>query len=68
MRTSRYVSYLATLHYARADNPNVSICTLRMSSGEIKKRQEIGRGLRLSVNKDGERMDAEVLGTHSVHT
>lgn len=50
------------------DNPNVfQICTLRMSSGEIKKRQEIGRGLRLSVNKDGERMDAEVLGTHGVH-
>ena len=50
------------------DNPNVfQICTLRMSTGEIKKRQEIGRGLRLSVNKDGERMDAEVLGTHAVH-
>lgn len=50
------------------DNPNVfQICTLRMSSGDIKKRQEIGRGLRLSVNKDGERMDAEVLGTHNVH-
>lgn len=50
------------------DNPNVfQICTLRMSSGDIKKRQEIGRGLRLSVNKDGERMDAEVLGSHSVH-
>lgn len=50
------------------DNPNVfQICTLRMSSGEIKKRQEIGRGLRLCVNKDGERMDAEVLGTHNVH-
>lgn len=50
------------------DNPNVfQICTLRVSNGDIKKRQEIGRGLRLSVNKDGERMDAEVLGTHSVH-
>lgn len=50
------------------DNPNVfQICTLRMSSGEIKKRQEIGRGLRISVNKDGERMDADVLGTHGVH-
>jgi type III restriction enzyme len=50
------------------DNPNVfQICTLRFSSGEIKKRQEIGRGLRLCVNKDGERMDAEVLGTHQVH-
>ena len=50
------------------DNPNVfQICTLRMSSGDIKKRQEIGRGLRLSVNKDGERMDAEILGTHGMH-
>lgn len=50
------------------DNPNVfQICTLRMSSGDIKKRQEIGRGLRLSVNKDGERMDADVLGIHGVH-
>ncbi len=50
------------------DNPNVfQICTLRVSSGEIKKRQEIGRGLRLCVNKDGERMDAQVLGTHGVH-
>lgn len=50
------------------DNPNVfQICTLRMSSGDIKKRQEIGRGLRLSVNEDGERMDAEVLGAHGVH-
>ncbi len=50
------------------DNPNVfQICTLRTSSGEIKKRQEIGRGLRLSVNRDGERMDAEALGAHGVH-
>jgi type III restriction enzyme len=50
------------------DNPNVfQICTLRTSTGEIKKRQEIGRGLRLSVNHNGERMDAEVLGTHGVH-
>ncbi len=50
------------------DNPNVfQICTLRTSSGEIKKRQEIGRGLRLSVNRDGERMDGEVLGAHGVH-
>lgn len=50
------------------DNPNVfQICTLRMSTGEIKKRQEIGRGLRLSVNKNGDRMDADVLGVHGVH-
>src|SRR5205085_10393808 len=38
------------------DNPNVfQICTLNETVAEIKKRQEIGRGLRLPVNKDGER-------------
>ena len=39
------------------DNPNVfQICTLAESSSEIKKRQEIGRGLRLAVNQSGERV------------
>lgn len=39
------------------DNPNVfQICTLAESSSEIKKRQEIGRGMRLAVNQDGERV------------
>jgi type III restriction enzyme len=39
------------------DNPNVfQICTLAESSSEIKKRQEIGRGLRLAVNQGGERV------------
>lgn len=39
------------------DNPNVfQICTLAESKSDIKKRQEIGRGLRLCVNKDGERV------------
>jgi type III restriction enzyme len=39
------------------DNPNVfQICTLAESSSELKKRQEIGRGLRLAVNQDGERV------------
>ena len=39
------------------DNPNVfQICTLNETKSEIKKRQEIGRGLRLSVNQDGERI------------
>lgn len=38
------------------DNPNVfQICTLNESKSEIKKRQEIGRGLRLPVNESGER-------------
>lgn len=45
------------------DNPNVfQICTLKQSSSEVRKRQEVGRGLRLCVNQDGERMDASVLG------
>jgi len=39
------------------DNPNVfNICTLAYSSSEIKKRQEIGRGLRLPVNQYGDRI------------
>jgi len=39
------------------DNPNIfNICTLSYSSSEIKKRQEIGRGLRLVVNQEGERI------------
>ena len=39
------------------DNPNVfQICTLNETKSEIKKRQEIGRGLRLSVNQNGERI------------
>lgn len=49
------------------DNPNVfQICTLKQSSSEVRKRQEVGRGLRLCVNQDGERMDTNVLG-NDVH-
>ena len=49
------------------DNPNVfQICTLKQSSSEVRKRQEVGRGLRLCVNQDGERMDVNVLG-NDVH-
>ena len=45
------------------DNPNVfQICTLRHSNSEVNKRQEVGRGLRLCVDKDGNRMDKEMLG------
>ncbi len=45
------------------DNPNVfQICTLKQSGSDVRKRQEVGRGLRLCVNQDGERMDANVLG------
>ena len=52
------------------DNPNVfQICTLKSSSSEVRKRQEVGRGLRLRVNQDGERMDVGVLGSevHNVN-
>jgi type III restriction enzyme len=39
------------------DNPNVfQICTLNESVSTLKKRQEIGRGLRLPVNQNGERV------------
>ena len=45
------------------DNPNVfQICILRHSNSEVNKRQEVGRGLRLCVDKDGNRMDYEMLG------
>lgn len=52
------------------DNPNVfQICTLKQSRSDVRKRQEVGRGLRLCVNQDGERMDTNVLGNdvHSVN-
>jgi len=40
------------------DNPNVFvICTLKHSDNTISRRQEVGRGLRLSVNQHGDRMD-----------
>lgn len=47
------------------DNPNVfQICTLKpQSDSEIRSRQEIGRGLRLCVNQQGERMDESMLGS-----
>lgn len=39
------------------DNPNVfQICTLNETTSTMKKRQEIGRGLRLCVDQNGERV------------
>ncbi|EMF8846222.1 DEAD/DEAH box helicase family protein [Vibrio parahaemolyticus] len=39
------------------DNPNVfQICTLNETNSVMKKRQEIGRGLRLAVDQSGERV------------
>ena len=45
------------------DNPNVfQICTLRHAGNATAKRQEVGRGLRICVDQQGNRMDVERLG------
>ena len=45
------------------DNPNVfQICTLKHAASVTAKRQEVGRGLRLAVDRSGQRMDRTVLG------
>ena len=45
------------------DNPNVfQICTLRHAGSATAKRQEVGRGLRICVDQQGNRMDVERLG------
>ena len=50
------------------DNPNVfQICTLKQSGSDVRKRQEVGRGLRLAVNQGGERMDETLLSREEVH-
>lgn len=50
------------------DNPNVFvICTLKHSENVISRRQEVGRGLRLAVRKDGMRMDANHLSKGDIH-
>ena len=49
------------------DNPNVfQICTLNETDSVIKKRQEIGRGLRICVNQDGERVHGFEVNTLTV--
>ncbi|WP_321835198.1 type III restriction-modification system endonuclease [Clostridium butyricum] len=49
------------------DNPNVfQICTLNETKSEMKKRQEIGRGLRLAVNQKGERVHGFNVNTLTV--
>ncbi|WP_455598327.1 type III restriction-modification system endonuclease [Cloacibacillus sp.] len=51
------------------DNPNVfQICTLKHSDNATAKRQEVGRGLRLCVNQNGERQDLEVCGESLVQS
>jgi len=49
------------------DNPNVfQICTLNESKSELKKRQEIGRGLRLAVNTEGQRVQDKQINVLTV--
>lgn len=49
------------------DNPNVfQICTLNETKSEMKKRQEIGRGLRLAVNQEGQRVYGHDVNTLTV--
>ena len=45
------------------DNPNIfQICALKTSGTSVSRRQEVGRGLRLSVDSQGNRMDLETCG------
>ncbi len=54
---TRFIFYHSALREGW-DNPNVFvICTLKHSDNTISRRQEIGRGMRISVNKFGDRMD-----------
>jgi type III restriction enzyme len=45
------------------DNPNVfQICALKHSDATIRRRQEVGRGMRLCVNAEGARQDFDTIG------
>ncbi len=49
------------------DNPNVfQICTLNESKSDLKKRQEIGRGLRLPVDSEGQRVQDKSINVLTV--
>lgn len=49
------------------DNPNVfQICTLNESKSDLKKRQEIGRGLRLPVDSEGQRVSDKTINILTV--
>ena len=49
------------------DNPNIfQICTLHQTGSEMKKRQEVGRGIRLAVNQQGERVHDDAVNLLTV--
>ncbi|PID90177.1 MAG: restriction endonuclease subunit R [Bacteroidetes bacterium] len=50
------------------DNPNVfQICSFHQSQSATRRRQEVGRGLRLCVDAKGRRLDSSALGREGVH-
>lgn len=52
------------------DNPNVfQICTLKHSTSDVQRHQEVGRGLRLCVNSFGERIDSTIpnINVHDIN-
>lgn len=62
IRRKKQVSFIFSHSALREgwDNPNVfQICTLNQSISQVKKRQEVGRGVRLAVNQTGERIHDE---------
>ena len=63
-RRRRQVAFLFSHSALREgwDNPNVfQICTLNQSVSEVRKRQEVGRGMRLCVDQEGRRVrDGEI--------
>lgn len=51
------------MNHMKFETPDM-VCTLKkQSDSDIRSRQEIGRGLRLCVDQQGERMDESVLGS-----
>jgi len=57
----RFIFFHSALREGRDITNVFQICTLKRSQAHVSKRQEIGRGLRICVDKRGERMDAGVL-------
>ncbi|MBN2405920.1 MAG: DEAD/DEAH box helicase family protein, partial [Coriobacteriia bacterium] len=58
-RTRRQVAFIFSHSALREgwDNPNVfQICTLNQTASAVKKRQEVGRGIRIAVDQSGERI------------
>ena len=62
VRRKKQVSFIFSHSALREgwDNPNIfQICTLNQSVSKVRKRQEVGRGVRLAVDQTGERIRDE---------